>query len=104
MTILQYAPINVSISNGNIVIPGNQETPVIQVVGIFFQAGISTTVTIKAGTTALTGPMSFSAGGGLNLPNNGQFPYFEVGGGNDFIISLSGLTGQIAGSVMYYQF
>lgn len=106
MPSLITAPINCSSTGDNIVITGNSITPNIQVVGLYFQCGAATTVTIKQGTTAATGPMNFPLGGGLNLPNNGNV-YFQCGSGTNFVLSLQiGLLGTInvAGQVMFYQF
>lgn len=103
MPTLQSIPLSASTIGDNVIITGNALTPTIQVLAIYFQCNITTTVTIKAGTTSLTGAMSFTGGGGLNLPNNGNV-YYEVDSGGNFIIHLSGITGQVGGQVMYYQF
>lgn len=104
MADLIIAPIDVSSLGDNVVIAGNSSTPTIQVVGLFFQCNIATTLYFKAGSTSLTGSMSFAASGGLNLINNGTIVYFQANDGDNFIVHLSGLTGQVGGAVMYYQF
>lgn len=100
---LQSAPVSVSSLGSHIVITGSDTYTTIQVVGIFFQCSVSTNLTIKAGTSALTGAMSFVSGNGLNLPI-GSNVYFQCDGGDDFILALTGLTGQVGGTVYYYQF
>lgn len=105
MPTLQTLPISISALGSHIVITGNSGTPTIQVVGIYFQCAVGTTIIVKSGTTALTGSMSFTSGGGFNLPNSGVGNvYYECDSGNDFILDLTGLTGQVGGSLMFYQF
>lgn len=100
---LQSAPINVSSLGSHVVINGDATLTTIQVVGVFFQCSVSTCLTIKGGTASLSGPMSFTSGGGINLPLNTNV-YFQVNGGDDFIFNLTGLTGAAGGTVYYYQF
>lgn len=102
MADLQHAPINISALGTSVVITGVAGKR-IQVYGLFFQCSILTNVTVKSGTTALTGPMSFLAGGGLNL-NPFSDVYFEVAEGENFVFQLAGLTGQVGGMVTYVQF
>lgn len=47
--------------------------------------------------------MSFTGGGGLNLTGSGTV-YFECDSGNDLVFDLTGLTGQVGGLLLYYQF
>lgn len=69
----------------------------------FLQCGALTQVTLRSGTTSagdLTGPMQFSAGGGLNLPYVG-LNLFECGENQPFVISLgAGLAPDCAGAVL----
>jgi hypothetical protein len=101
---LILAPINVSGAGTRTVIAG-EAGKIIQVVGMYFQCNIATTLTIKTGTTAQTGAMSFTGSGGLNLPiqSNGLV-YFQCADGDDFVFYFSGITGQAAGQIFYYQF
>lgn len=101
---LQYAPISASSLGDNIIIHGDSTFTTIQVVGMYFQCNIVTTLYIKGGSTSLTGSMSFNASGGLNLPNTGSVVYYQVNDSDNLIIHLSGLTGQVGGAIMYYQF
>lgn len=106
MPTLSTAPVNCSNTGDNIVITGNSTTPTIQVVGLYFQCGAATTVTIKQVTVGATGPMNFALGGGLNLPNNGNV-YFQCDSAANLVINLQiGLLGtiNIAGQIMFYQF
>ena len=100
---LLSAPININALGSHVVIDGDSSLTTIQVVGMFFQCSVATYLTVKAGSAALTGPMSFLTGGGLNLPLGGNV-FFQIDGGDDFIFSLTGLTGQAGGTVYYYQF
>lgn len=104
MADILFAPFTANTLGDNVVIAGSPTATTIQVVAIFFQCGTATTIIARAGSTALTGTMTFSTGGGFQLPNNGQVPYFTCSNGDDFIIHLSGLTGTCGGFVMYYQF
>lgn len=100
---LIIAPIDESGTGSKVVIPG-VSGQAIQVVGLYFQCNIATTLTIKTGTTARTGPMNFLASGGLNLPVNGGTVYFECADNEDLVFYFSGLTGQAGGQIFYYQF
>lgn len=100
---LILAPINVSGAGAKTVITG-EAGKIIQVVGLYFQCNIATTLTIKTGTTAQTGAMNFLASGGLNIPMISGLTYFQCADGDDFIFYFSGLTGQAAGQIFYYQF
>lgn len=97
------APISVSGAGAKTVIAG-VSGQIIQVVGLYFQCNIVTTVTIKTGSTAQTGPMNFTGTGGLNLPIMAAGPYFQCADGDDFVFYFSGLAGQAAGQIFYYQF
>lgn len=100
---LLTAPIDESGAGAKVVISG-VSGQIIQVVGMYFQCNIATTVTIKTGTTARTGPMNFLASGGLNLPFTGTVVYFECADDEDFVFHFSGLTGQAGGQIFYYQY
>jgi hypothetical protein len=100
---LILAPINVSGSGAKTVIAG-EAGKIIQVAGLYFQSNIATTLTIKTGSVAQTGAMNFVGGGGLNLPMVSGLTYFQCADGDDLVFYFSGLTGQAAGQIFYYQF
>jgi hypothetical protein len=100
---LVLAPIDESGTGSKVVISG-VSGQIIQVVGLYFQCNIATTLTIKTGTTAQTGAMSFTTSGGLNLPYTGSIAYFQCDAGDDFVFYFGGLIGQAAGQIFYYQF
>ncbi len=102
MPTLQTTPINASNIGDNTVIIGISGQ-VIQVVALYFQCNTSTTLTIKSNSSSFTGPMNFLAGGGLNLPINGNV-YYQTQSGDNLIFSFSGATGRAGGQIMYYQF
>lgn len=90
---------------GSKVVIAGQSGKIIQVLGLYFQCNVASILTIKTDTTARTGPMSFIATGGLNLPvTQSGLVYFECGDCEDFIFYFSGLTGQAGGQIFYYQF
>lgn len=118
---LVSVPIAITALGDNIVIQGNQTTPTIQVIGLFFQCASTITVTIKCGQNAQTGKMSFIASSGsIVLAPNTQGPYFQCNNGDSFIINLLGAplnplsplcipgtlipADLIGGQVTYYQF
>lgn len=95
------APISVSGSGDKIVITGIDGYS-IQVIGLYFQCGVATTLIIKTGSTNQTGAMPFSGSGGLILPIAGQ-TYFYCNSGDNFIFHFNGITGSAAGQIFYYQ-
>ncbi len=99
---LQTASINITSLGSHVVIPGSSTATTIQVVGIYFQCSVATCLTIKGGSVSFTGPMSYLSGGNGTF-SLGSNVYFQVNNGDDFIFNLSGLTGQVAGIVYYYQ-
>lgn len=102
MVDLMVMPLSES-GTGNKIVVAGVSGEIIQVVSLYFQCNIATTITIKSGTTAKTGPMNFLASGGLYLPFGGA-SYFDCADGEDFIFSFSGLTGQLGGQMFYYQY
>jgi hypothetical protein len=107
MAVLQSIPVEVTSNGDAVLITGSVAFPTIQVVGIYFQVSAATTIKLKEGTGSsgvnFTGGMPFNAGGGLNLPNNGNV-YFECDNGLPFVLNLSGLLGSVGGAVMFFQF
>ena len=103
---LQFAPFNVGPGTSAIVAGGGAGGPqIIQVFGILLQCSAAIAVELKAGSTPLTGPMTFATGGGFFLPNNGIGPWFQdITGGADLNLTVAGIVGQAAGYIMYEQF
>lgn len=97
-------PFTATSIGSNVIISGNPTTATIQIIAIYLQCGAATTLKFRAGTTDLTGSMTFATGGGFSMPNNAVAPYFECDNGDDFIIVLSGLVGSCGGIVYYQQF
>lgn len=97
------APFSTSGLGASTIVAGNGSTPTILVYALVFQCSIATTLTLRAGSTALTGPMVFTTGGGFQLPLNSIGAYFVVESGADFNANLTGLTGSCAGFVLYEQ-
>lgn len=95
--------LDISGAGNHVVVSGDVDFPTILVVGLYFQCNIGTTLTVKSGTTNLTGPMNFLAGGGLNLYNS-PMAIFEADNADDLVFSLSGLTGQVGGVIVYFQY
>lgn len=94
--------IDISSSGSNTVVAGIPGE-VITIYGMFFQCGASTTITFYDGSTALTGPMAFTAGGGLNVFFGDSTPIFTLGEGDSFIIDVTGLLPQVGGFIYYTQ-
>lgn len=94
--------INISSSGDNTVIAG-VAGEIITVYGMFFQCGAATTITFKNGTSALSGPMSFVSGGGLNVFFGDSTPIFTLSSGSSFIVNASGLFPQVGGFIYYTQ-
>jgi hypothetical protein len=99
--------INTASTGNNYVIAG-LASKTIRVMAMLLQisgitGGTPTTVTLKDGTTALTGPFAFLNGSTLNLENTGA-PWFicSTGAGLGFNINQSG-TAQLSGTVWYTQ-
>lgn len=97
----QSLPVHVTTSSSEIVIPGI-EGKVIEVVGLFFQCSSATTLTIKSNSLTFTGPMQFNIGGGLNLVPFANV-YFQTLPGEGLIFDLTGLTGSVAGNILFNQ-
>ncbi len=95
-------PINSS-GIGNDTLVTGVSGKVIKVLAIFFQCNIATTLTIRSGSSDITGPMSFvGSGGGMNLPYFGG-TYLQTNSGDSLIFHFSGLTGQAGGFLIYDQ-
>jgi hypothetical protein len=61
----------------------------------------TTNLTVKDGSTALTGALPFANNGTFALDYDGE-PWFITSAGNNFIINQSGIA-QISGRVYYTQ-
>src|SRR5579863_7579437 len=94
--------IDITSSGNNTVISGIAGQ-VITVYGMFFQCGAATTITFYNGSTALTGPMAFTAGGGLNVFFGDSTPIFTLTAGSALVINVSGLLPQVGGFIYYTQ-
>ena len=96
-----YPPtvINFSTSGDTVVYTGAAGTGVC-VYGLFFTTGGSTNITIKDGTTAQTGPMSFATNGAgfWQMSSNPKSPWFLTSAGNNFVINSSNAV-QVSGAV-----
>ena len=98
--LMNFSPINITSAGTHTVIansPGN----IITVFGMFFQCSVSSTITVKSDINALTGSMSFPAGGGFNLFWGDSNSIFQTGVGEDFIFTVTGLLPTIGGQILY---
>lgn len=99
---MAYAPINFSGAGDHTLITGITDL-VVQVTGIYLQCGIATSITLKSGSsTALTGPMTFTVGGSMNLLQS-SVAYMQTNAGDGLIINIGSLLGQVAGFIQYNQ-
>lgn len=97
---LTQVPINVSGSGQTALVSGiGGQT--IRVFRMFFIVGGSTTVKLQDASSDLTGPMSFTTGGGMVLDLSGE-PWYVTGSGNAFNINSTSAV-QISGTVYYTQ-
>ena len=97
---LTQAPIDVGDSGANVVIAGvAQQT--IRVHRLFLVVAADVDITVKSGTTPLTGAMSFKAGGGAALDLSEE-PWFVTAAGDDFVFTLSDAV-QVSGGIYYAQ-
>jgi len=73
----------------------------IEIYCLFSRMGALSTLTLKSDTTSLAGPMSFAASGGsFDIPMASQ-AIFRCGLGEDFNLTLSGLTSSCGGVLFY---
>lgn len=100
---LLVSPISISGVGNKVVIPGIEGQSIL-VVGLYFQCGVATTITVKSGTTEITGPMTFATGGGLQLPFTTVLAYYYCPPGEDLIFGCTGLTGSAGGQIWYFQY
>lgn len=95
-----YAALNVSGTGDHTVITG-VSGQVVQIKALFLQCGVATTVTLKSGSsTALTGPMTFTVGGQMNLPLTSMV-VIQGNTSDNFVINIGSLLGQVAGFIVY---
>lgn len=87
------------------VIPG-VAGQIIQVYGVCLVANAATIFTIKSGSTPLTGTITTALGTAIVLPVSGigDTVWFETAPGDGLVITISGLTGNLAGFMLYKQF
>lgn len=98
-------PVSITSSGNNTVItPG--EGRGIYLRKMVLQANSLATITFKAGTTALSGPMSFGSGGSL-IVDGAPFDdkIWDLGVGNAFVINLAtGLIINVGGWIVYEEY
>jgi hypothetical protein len=97
-------PVNVSSSGDNpLGIAAAGKT--IRVHGLALTAAGAVTLTVKAGSTILAGPMSLTTGLPLVLPHarNGWWHFDSQGPNVDLVLTLGGAV-QVGGHVDYEQF
>ena len=98
---LAEAIINFSSSGNNTIVVG-VIYKLIRVYKIFFIVGAATNITPQDGaSTALTGPMDFSANEGMVLDFD-DVAWYTLSFGNDFVINSSNAV-QVSGRVYYTQ-
>ena len=97
---MQYQPFTCGLGNTTVV-PAS-EGQLVEVLAIFFQCSALTTMQLRSATTPLTGSMSFTTGGGLNLPaQDGNEALFRTAIGEALVINIPGLTGGCGGGIMW---
>jgi len=89
-------------SSGDNTVITNSSTHTIQIYALAFTLASSTTVTLKSGSTALTGAMTGTAFvfDVRPIPRGGLMPWFNIGPGQNFVINLGGAV-QCSGQVTY---
>lgn len=81
-------------------IAGVSGTP-INVFAMMFTVGGATNITVKDGSTALSGAIVFTGNGSsMTLPLQSSGPWYAVTLGNNFVINSSGAV-QVSGTVWY---
>ncbi len=95
-------PVNLVVSGNHILIPGVAGKD-IKVFAANIQANLITTFSLKSVTINLTGPMTHVLGGTFSLPLTDNQFYFQCGVGEDLILNISGLTGNVGGFILYIQ-
>lgn len=94
----QHAAISIASSGDNTVIVAVSGKR-ISIYGLDLYCGTATAVTLKDGSTALTGAMTVSA---YSLPLKSAPAYWILTSGNAFVINL-GAANQCSGAVWYSQ-
>ena len=89
------------VTPGSVAIIPSEEGKKITVYGLVLVATADTAITIRDGSTDLSGPMRFTVGAPVVLPNNGTYPWLPDADG-DLNFYLSAL-GHVAGWVIYLQ-
>lgn len=95
---------NLAISNsssGDTTVVTGVASKSVRVYRLVLVFGGTTTITLKDGTTALTGAMTFNAGGSLSL-DVGSVPWWVTTAGNGFVINSSAAV-SVAGFIQYVQ-
>lgn len=95
---LNSAAVSFAAGGDNTVIAAITDTR-IMVHRLFIVVAGATNITIKNGSTSLTGAMPFAANGALVLDISGE-PWFAVSKGSAFVVNLSAGV-QVSGTVYY---
>lgn len=88
--------------SGDVTIVAGVSLQTVRVYKIFLTVSATTNLVIKDGSTALTGAMTFFAGGSFVLDFNPADPWFITTAGNAFVINSSASV-QMSGRVYYTQ-
>jgi hypothetical protein len=99
-TVFSSTTINTA-SNGNSTIVAGSSSKTVRIFRMFFVVSAATNIQFLDGSTALTGVMTFNAGGSFVLDFAGD-PWFVTSSGNAFVINQSG-TAQISGRCYWSQ-
>lgn len=97
---MTFGAINIT-SSGTHTVVANSSGNIITVFGMFFQCSVSSTVVVKSGSTALTGIMSFTSGGGMNVFWGENASIFQTNEGEDLIFTVTGLLPTVGGQILY---
>lgn len=99
MSFYRESVISVASLGANTIVAADA-TKSISVRRLVFVVGGEVTVTIKSGSTALTGPMQYTNGGGLVLDFDEDHPWFVANAGEALVFDLSAAV-QVSGRIWY---
>lgn len=94
------AVINVSSSGDSTIIAAPGDGKFLQIFGYVFVESAATAVTFKAGSDAITGPMSAGANGGVSAFSGTNDPLFNLPNNTAFVLNSSAAV-QVSGHVQY---
>lgn len=92
------APVNFNSSGDNTVIPGVMGQTV-RVLQFFLAIADVTNITYKSGSSALSGPLTFTSAG-AHVLDYGQLPLNCLNAGDSFVINSSNAV-QVSGTIWY---